>query len=243
MLEKIITFESQYKDFLLKPVPIKKLVPDWYKKLSNYTDDKLNYQNPTAKKCMPLLDSFTSGYAILNPIDIVFFKGVENGEEVVHWRYPHNFDLDKYPNINIGIEVHKPNQINLGFIKENEYPVAFKILNPWIVRTPKNYSCLFVNPFNSSKERKIRTLDAIVETDSHCTQVNFPFFLKKFDENKSVVLEKGEPLILIFPYLRDNWKMKIKDVDSDIKLKKEFSLFSTIKDNYKKISWRRKSYD
>ena len=49
VLEKIITFESQYKDFLLKPVPIKKLVPDWYKKLSNYTDDKLNYQNPTAK--------------------------------------------------------------------------------------------------------------------------------------------------------------------------------------------------
>ena len=169
---------------------------------------------------------FTSGYAIVNPIDIVFFKGVENGEEVVHWRYPHNFDLDKYPNINIGIEVHKPNQINLGFIKENEYPVAFKILNPWIVKTLKITVVYLLTLLTHPKKEKFRTLDAIVETDSHCTQVNFPFFLKKFDENKSVVLEKGEPLILIFPYLRDNWKMKIKDVDSDIKLKRIFIVFN-----------------
>lgn len=242
MLEKTIIFKSKYKDHVLEPVPIKKIIPDWYKKLSNYTDDVLNYQSPTAKKCIPLLDCFTSGYAILNPIDVVFWK--EKGQDVINWRYPFNLGLDnKFPDINVGVEHHKPNQINEGFVREDEYPVPFKILNPWVIETPKDYSCLFINPFNSAKERKIRTLDAIVDTDNHHTQVNFPFFLKKFDENKSVLLEKGEPLILIFPFQRDNWKMKTESLDLQELYKKDFVLFSKMKDNYKRLWWRKKSYD
>lgn len=240
MLKKTIVFKSKYKDHILHPVPIKKVIPDWYKKLSNYTDKILNYQSPTAKKCVPLLDCFTSGYAILNPTDVVFWKE----EDTIQWRYPQNMFLeDRFPGINLGLEVHKPNQINDGFVRQNEYPIPFKLLNPWMIETPKGYSCLFVNPFNSAEDRKIRTLDAIVDTDNHHTQINFPFFLKKFNEEKSLLFKKGEPMILVFPFKRNSWKMEVKDFDIDEKNKKDFELFSLIQDNYKKLWWQKKSYD
>ena len=244
MFEKNIIFKSKYKDLLIHPVPIKKLVPNWYKQLSNYMDKIKNFENPTAKKCIPLLDSFTSGYAILNPIDIIFWTERLNNELQLHWRIPREINVDDYPNINIGIQYHLKNQINEGFVKEDEYEIALKFLNPWIIQTPKEYSCLFVNPLNSSKERLIRILDAIVDTDTYIyNQINFPFFLKKIKEGETFLLKQGEPIALVFPFKRDNWKMKIVDFNNEEKLKNNFDLFSKMADNYKNKVWKKKSYD
>ena len=242
MFEKKIIFKSRYKNLLLHPVPIKKLVPDWYKKLSNFTD-KVKLQK-TAKKCMPLLDSFTSGYAILNPLDIIFWTEIQDDKLAINWRIPDELNLDSYPYINIGIETHETYQINDGFVREDEFTVPFKYLNPWIIETPRDYSCLFVNPFNSSKERSIRTLDAIVETDSYGhNEINFPFFLKKFKDDETFLLKKGEPIVLVFPFRRENWKMQVTNFDTQEKLDKNFGLFNNIVDNYKRKIWRKKSYD
>ena len=67
-----ISFISQAADLIEHPVPIKKVVPDWYKKLENYLNND-EYQ-PTVKKCQPVLDSITMGYAILSPVDFLFRK-------------------------------------------------------------------------------------------------------------------------------------------------------------------------
>jgi len=243
MLQKTIIFKSKYNNLLLHPVPIKKVVPDWFKKLKKYWEQSYNLQNPTAKKCMPLLDSFTSGYAILNPVDIIFWSEIVDNEKRIQWRINENINLDDYPDINVGIQHHNLNQINDSFVQENEYIVPFKFLNPWVIQTPKNYSCLFLNPLNSGKDRRIRTLDAIVETDNYFSQVNFPFFLKKIEEEENFILKKGEPIALVFPFQRDNWKMKIQDLDVNEKANNHFSFFSSIVDNYKNNSWRRKNYD
>lgn len=244
MFKKRISFKSKYSSQLIHPIPMKKYIPDWYKKLKNFHGDKASsFQNPTAKKCVPLLDAFTLGYVILNPVDVVFWHDEKDGEKGLGFKLPDSLYLDKYPDINIGIETHNANQINEGFVREDEYNVPFKILNPWIIETPKNYSCLFMNPLNSAKERGIRILDAVVDTDSYYNQVNFPFFLKKFENNKSFVLKKGEPLALVFPFLRDSWQMDIKDIDFVKKDKEHFTLFNNIIDNYKQKVWKRKTYD
>lgn len=244
MFEKRIIFKSKYKDLLTHPVPIKKLVPDWYKQLSNFTDNIKNFQSPTAKKCIPLLDSFTSGYAILNSVDIIFWTEIVDNTLGINWRISREINLDDYPMINIGIQHHAKNQINEGFVQNDEYDVPFKFLNPWIIQTPKDYSCLFVNPLNSSKERPIRTLDAIVDTDTYNhNEVNFPFFLKKFKEGETFLLKKGEPIILVFPFKRDSWKMSVESFDHQEKLNSNFKLFDNIVDNYKNKVWKKKSYD
>lgn len=237
--KRLIEFSSDVSDWLEHPVPAKKVVPTWYKEMKNYTD-KLNLLNPTIKKCVPVLDSLTSGYIILNPVETVFWQ---EGDRIL-WEYPEaisNVVLEK----GCGIEYHTMKQISKAFVRDNEYLQPFKYLNPWRIKTPKNYSCLFTNPFNRDDDG-IRLIDGIVDTDTYPNTINFPFFLKKMKKHESFILKKNYPVALVFPFLRDEWKMKVKknDIfDREKNSKAFFKTFTILKDNYKKIFWSKKNYD
>jgi len=236
---KKITFSSSYKDFILAPLPSKKLVPNWYKKMPNFNGEIKNFQRPTVKKCVPFLDSLTSGYFLLNPMDIVFWKEKED----VHWRYPDQVNTNDFPNINVGIELHHLNQVSNEILREEEEEIVFKWLNPWVIKTPKNYSCLFVNPFHR-EDNPTRIIEGIVDTDQYCTQqINFPFFIKQLKEGESLLIKKGHPIVLIFPFLRDDWKLSIKNHDNAKMFLQKFKFFSKVADNYKSIFWKKKNYD
>lgn len=243
MLEKKIIFKSKYKDILIHPTPIKKLLPEWFKKLPNYDGKKEAFINATAKKCVPLLDTFTSGYAILNPIDIIFWYDEVDGQKGINWRTPDSLNLDKYPHINLGVTTHTKNQINIGFVRRDEMDFPFKYLNPWLIQTPKNYSCLFTNPFNYGHDRGLRILDGIVDTDVYYDKVNFPFFLKGFREGESFMLKKGDPVALVFPFLRNKWSMEIETLDEREHLGEMFKIFNNLVNNYRSKIWSKKTYD
>lgn len=240
MLYKKIEFISPYEKGLIHPVPIKKLVPNWYKEMKNFHNNSIKY--PTVKKCVPFLDSLTSGYAILNVADIIF-KKINDGQELT-WVINDNFPSDQP--VNTGVNKHFAHQISEKMIRNDEDGFPLKLLNPWTIRTPKNYSCLFTNPFNYSKDRKIRILDAIVDTDVFDLDINFPFFIKNLPNEEEYVFKKGEIVALVFPFLRNNWKMKISDkseINGKSKLIRIMKAFSGVLDNYKNNFWRRKKYD
>tara|TARA_R100001510_G_scaffold8388_1_gene6450 strand:- start:1370 stop:2092 length:723 start_codon:yes stop_codon:yes gene_type:complete len=234
-----IVFSSSYADALLAPVPIKKIVPSWFKEMPGTLED---LTSRTVKKCVPFLDTLTSGYAILNSIDIHFKKSKDGNE--IKWASNESFPFDS--KINVGLQAHGNHQISKSMIRDDEDSISFKYLNPWKIETPKNYSCLFTNPFNYSNERKIRILDGIVDTDSYKEIfINFPFFIKKLNNDEEYVLKRGEPIALVFPFMRDDWKMKInKNYLSEKELNLTFmKYFSNIFDNYRSNFWKRKKYD
>lgn len=240
--KKIIEFSSTIADRLESPVPTKKLVPDWFKKMPTWLDKVETFQDPTIKGCVPFLDTLTSGYLITNPFDVVFYRE----EDFIYWKYPR--DLPGFADFaidNLGIEYHNPNQISPELVRDDEEPIPFKFLSPWKVKTPKNYSCLFTNPFNRDDDG-IRLIDGIVDTDTYPNTINFPFFLKKMKKHESFILKKNYPVALVFPFLRDEWKMKVKknDIfDREKNSKAFFKTFTILKDNYKKIFWSKKNYD
>jgi hypothetical protein len=236
MLHKRIEFISSFKKELLHPVPIKKLVPDWYKQMKNYHNNSV--MTPTIKKCVPFLDSLTSGYAILNVVDIVF-KKINDGKELTY-QINDNFPCKE---LNVGVQNHYAHQISSEMLRDNEEDFPIKLLNPWIIKTPKNYSCLFTNPFNHSHERKIRILDAIVDTDSFEVEINFPCFLKKIPNEQEYIFKKGEIIALVFPFLRNDWKMEVTDKIDKNPLDKYIKSFSRSFDNYKSVFWKKKKYD
>ena len=53
-----------------EPYPSRKLIPDWYKKLSNYTENEEGMEIPTLKRCPPFLDAMSSGWIIPLAADI-----------------------------------------------------------------------------------------------------------------------------------------------------------------------------
>jgi len=251
MFEKVIEFSTHEDYFALKedyPTPIKLNIPEWYKKLEH------TILNKTVKGCMPFLDTLTSGYLLKMPQDFSIRHNVDNknekGEEFkdsfqTFGLHDQNTLLNaKNINLNSGVDVHPIKQVkDSPFIEKNKNFPFYKILNPWRIKTPKGYSCLFVPPLNNSDDR-FSIIPGIVDTDSFFNEINFPIII---NGDKYPVLEttfkKGTPYVQIIPFKRDNWKMKIKSIkQKEIQTSRLFyglRLLNIYKDKYwKKKSWK-----
>ena len=217
MFNKEIEFSAHEDYFSLRedyPIPTKLNIPDWYKKLEH------TVLNKTIKGCMPFLDTLTSGYLLKIPQDFHIRHNVnnknENGEEFKDSFQTFGLhDMSqiltaKNINLNSGFDTHSLKQVEGSpFIDKNKKLPFYKILNPWKIKSPKGYSCLFVPPLNNSDDR-FSIIPGIVDTDTFPNEINFPMVI---NGDKYSVLEttikRGTPYVQIIPFKRDDWKMKI----------------------------------
>src|SRR5205823_6243427 len=81
-----------------------------------------------------------------------------------------------------------------------------KFMNPWIIKTPPGYSCLFMQPVNRM-EVPFFVLSGVVETDSYYNEINFPS-VSMMRPGTSITLKKGTPIAQIFPFKREDWQSK-----------------------------------
>lgn len=198
MFKSKINFISRHKnifDILEKPYPAVKNTPVWFKNMPSYVEnqkgvDDYSDPNSTIKKCLPVLDCMTSGYYIPLICDV----WVENNDENLNFKW----SLD---DIQL-VSAQNKDRYNLYPIPDGYMSIAFKWLNPWIINTPKNYSCLFTHPMHYD-DLPFRCLPAIVDTDKHPTEINFIFLLKK---GFTGLIPKGTPIIQIIPFKRHNFK-------------------------------------
>jgi hypothetical protein len=250
MFDKEIEFSAHEDYFALKedyPTPIKLNIPEWYKKIDHAP------LNKTIKGCMPFLDTLTSGYLLKIPQDFYVRHNVdnknENGDKIKDsFQTFALHDMSqilhaKSINLNSSIDIHPIKQLEGSpFIDKNKNLPFYKIINPWKIKTPKGYSCLFVPPLNNTDDR-FSIISGIVDTDIFPKEINFPIVI---NGDKYPVLEtlikKGTPYVQIIPFKRDNWKMIVKsEKQKEIQRYKFFyslRLFNT----YKDINWNKKSW-
>jgi len=226
MFEKTIRFSAHEKfikhnqEFL--PVPIKLNIPEWFKKLEHTILKK------TVKGCMPFLDTLTSGYLLKMPVDYYLEHNVRNGKGDldtgnVSGQERRNDLADKI-NLNYGMEkqLHGVEQIaGSPLLNKNKGLKIHKILNPWIIKTPPGYSCLFLPPMNNTDDR-FSIIPGIVDTDSFSLEINFPIVLNgdKYPVIKTTI-KKGTPYVQVIPFKREKWKMKITTTDNEKKKKEK----------------------
>ena len=246
MFEKAIEFSAHEDYFALKedyPTPIKLNIPDWYKKLEH------NMESITIKGCMPFLDSLTAGYLLKMPQDFHVKHNVENKhglKDSFQTFGLHSMSQalgENYLNLNSVIDVHPIKQVEgAPFIEKNKNLPFYKIYNPWKIKTPKGYSCLFVPPLNNSDDR-FSIIPGIVDTDTFPNEINFPIVI---NGDKYPILEtlikKGTPYVQIIPFKRDPWKMICKTRNhKEIQNSRLFyglRLLNIYKDRY----WNKKSW-
>jgi len=249
MFDKEIEFSTHEDYFLTKedyPIPAKLNIPDWFKKLEHTID------NITIKGCMPFLDSLTAGYILKMPQDFRVRHNVdsenEKGEKIKDsfQRYALNGEQQmlyaKSINLNSNTpQVHPPSQlVGSPLIDKNKNIPFYKILNPWKIKTPKGYSCLFVPPLNNSDDR-FSIIPGIVDTDVFPNEINFPIVLNgdKYPVLETLIL-KGTAYAQVIPFKRDSWCMKIKPrKQKDIQISKLFYPLKLI-NNYKTRFWNKK---
>ena len=248
MFEKVIEFSAHEDYFALKedyPIPTKLNIPEWYKKLEH------TLLNKTVKGCMPFLDTLTSGYLLKMPQDFNVRHNIDNKNEKGE-EFKDSFQTfglhdagmliySKYINLNSGVDIHPIKQLKGSpLIDKNKNLPFYKILNPWKIKTPKGYSCLFVPPLNNSDDR-FSIIPGIVDTDTFPNEINFPIVI---NGDKYPILEdtikKGTPYVQIIPFKRNNWKMKLSSrKQKDIQKSRLFyglKLLNIYKDKY----WNKK---
>lgn len=211
-----------------RPTPSERNIPEWYKKITPYTGEKnvtdTQMTTATIKKCMPVFDSITAGYIITTYCDI---EAIWNKD---HYEY-------KYFNVFQPIMSHDSIQaVGYPASDENRKFVS-KFMNPWGIKTPSGYSCLFTSPMH--RHSFINILPGIVDTDTYNEPVAFPFIVEYSGDN--VVIPAGTPVAQIIPFKRDNWKSEFTD-DISIILKSYSLLKSVFFNGYKKFFWKRKQY-
>jgi hypothetical protein len=248
MFDKEIEFSAHEDYFALKedyPIPAKLNIPEWYKKLEH------TFENKTVKGCMPFLDSLTAGYILKMPQDFYVRHNVinknEKGEEFRDSFQTfglHNQSQllhEKSLNLNAEIDIHHLFQLKGSpYIDKNKKLPFYKIINPWKIKTPKGYSCLFVPPLNNTDDR-FSIIPGIVDTDTFPDEINFPIV---FNGDKYPVLEtlikKGTSYVQIIPFKRDSWKMittsRVKKEIQNSRLFFGLKILNIYKDKY----WNKK---
>jgi hypothetical protein len=200
-MSKNINFRARSRsDFevQLKPYPAVKQLPKWFTEASPYfgdhehpDDGKLHFRkgvaNRTFKKCVPMLDSLSSGYIIPLWADVMIEQ--ENGFPQIYWKtYNGIFDL------------HGPSSREIPAPAGYDQ-VVYKYVNCWIPQTPKGYSCLITSPFGYN-DLAFKAVPAIVDTDKSTLELVFPMWVKTGFEG---IVEKGTPMVQIIPFKRDDW--------------------------------------
>jgi hypothetical protein len=187
------------------PVPGVKAVPDWYKKMkTSYAqgkaDAKIVADTQTIKRCMPVLDAITTGYIIKTHTDIYIstndegvltFDWVQDTQDTVLF-HP-NYQTVNYKNLDLPYG-------------------APKMRNPWGIKTPKGYSCLFMNPPHRP-DCGIKILEGIVDTDGYTNSVQFPFLVDKGFEG---TIPAGTPIVQVIPFKRESFRMEFGEAKERI---------------------------
>jgi hypothetical protein len=199
-----LDFGSEWIPKEYYPVPGIKAVPEWYKDMeTSYAKNKIDThevkQSHTIKRCMPVLDAITAGYILKLHTDLF----VKNTDGVLEFEWANDthdtitfhsaFQLINYRNLNL------PNG-------------APKLRNPWGIKTPKNYSCLFVPPLHRPASG-IRILEGYVDTDLYTNSVQLPFLV---DEGFTGTIPAGTPIAQVIPFKRDSFRMEFGGINERV---------------------------
>ena len=244
-----ITFKTEWKDAIEHlPFPIKKTMPEWYKKIPSFVSADRDHRS--VKMCMPFQDALISGYCIPLPMDLRLKKEYDDKGELmlkVIWGNNHHTLWGDNHNIvasTMAIEGHHKGQYGGMPIPEGAMSQVIKINMPYRIFTPSGYSCLFIPPMN--RERKyFEIISGIIDTDNYGGVTNLPSFIMDWTEDQnghdSLMIPGGTPIAQVFPFKRDKWELEV--VEDDWNKNKWFmKYFTKWANNYKIKSWKKKEY-
>ena len=179
-----------------EPVPAREVQPAWLKKLRGRDRAELSATNNalTVKRCVPFLDALSIGW-ILPLAATVRHEGrdVQAGWEL---------DSEMVSSHNAFQAAGHP----------REPRPTFKFHNPWTIRTPAGWSCLFTSPLNRPSE-VIEVFSGVVDTDRYPSPVNFPFV--PIGEDGVHILPKGTPLVQVIPFAREPVDAEVRAETAD----------------------------
>jgi len=228
---KLLIFSNtnSIKD-LGKPTPIKRLLPEWYKRAEAHFIDKRNgEQAPGLKACVPYMDVMISGYAVVTPFDIYVSK-TESGELKIGWNGPEDSSsfVGERP-MELGHTMPRP---------AGHLPNHLSWKGEWGWKAPRGWSILLTHPYNRF-DLPFTTTSGLIDSDKFWANGNIPFFLK---EDFVGTIPAGTPIAQLIPVKRAAWKA-IYDQSKLDEYVRQGEAARIKETSYKRKSWVRKEYN
>jgi hypothetical protein len=204
-MTNLITFATSDRETLeMFPVlPASKLIPEWFKDMPVEVDaymDVVVPHTPTVKRCMPVLDYLTTGYIIRASHEIQIKKEVDE-------HFFNSFRFRSRENHKV-VAKHPHQQAQFSYDGEKSH--YLKINQPWYIKTPPGYSVMIFDPFyHFRKEFKI--FPGVVDTDKHDEVIGLVALVKE----KEFIIKPGDPLVVVFPFKRNDWTMNTEFRDNE----------------------------
>jgi len=226
----VLQYESAVETYPDIITPAKKHIPDWYKKIPKFFDNEFftvgEGFKKTVKNCMPILDSFLTGYMVVLPQDLYITN--KDGNPYISWQFA------KFP------PVWRDKVAHANLIPFGHYPTEY-VWNFGVANTiPIGYSLLVTHPLNRH-DLPFTTLTGIIDGGFLMPPTgNIPFYVKKDFEG---IIPQGTPIAQLIPFAQENWKSKkTKDLvkKSNNQVDKSRSIMLGW---YKKTFWTQKKYE
>jgi hypothetical protein len=232
---EFIPRSNDVSQILSPPKPSKFYMPDWFKDmpptLPSFDTGKMD---GTAKKCMPFLDSLTSGYTQELICDVSIKNhgtDKQTGYDIISYKYAG----DIRP-LSTRLEDTKSRHVFPNF--EGYYDTEFHWDTLWEPKTPPGYSTFYYHPANRF-DLPFQTMNGIIDTDKWFMSGPLPFLIKRGFEG---IIPAGTPIYQMIFIKRDSWNSSSMEYDESFNKKKEYSVRKFFKDGYKKQHWSRKEY-
>jgi len=229
---------EKYKNLIPEPYPSYKKIPDWYLKTKNLEHSKCPFKKfvndikpvkklTNIKTCPAVSDAINTGYIIPSWTNFMFRK-IDNQ---IYFNWENTFEAD--------YEYHHRNDEFEGMndFESPQFNSFNKISSPWAIKTSPGISCIVTHPF-WSREKRFTTVSGVVHTDVTPILLKWFFELNMNLENNLEIDEvtkerncivRGEPLILIIPFVRENFESNVSYISDQEYLSniRERALYAT----------------
>ena len=192
-----------------KPVLAKNVVPDWWKKAKVGESINGTFQQ-TIRSCPAMDDWLKMGWYLLANRDLHVKCGVSSFEEgdTSSWFHLEDGEGDQWLQ-NYESQSHPSTQTLDAFSyygAGDNAPIkdAFKCKNPWNIKTPKGYSCFYLDPF-LHQNKYFATWQGIIDTDEFNVNLDNAQIIFYPKVSHSFTIKKGTPLCQIIPFKREEW--------------------------------------
>jgi len=210
------------------PEPSKNFVPDWYKKIPPFENNKIKINekgiaNKTVKMCVPFSDSFNMGYIQKTWCDI-YIENIDGNIKYFYSSYPQIIEHRE--------KTHFP-------IPQEYYPIEFAWKINWIPQLPDGYSIIYTHPFNRI-DLPFHSLTGVVDSDKFKYELDgsHPFFIKN---TFSGIIPAGTPFLQMIPIKRESWQMETLMHNEDDAIQGAYPL-KNFWGWYKKNCWNKKVF-
>jgi hypothetical protein len=213
-----------------QPIPIKQVLPKWYKESEATFTAADGSETAGLKKCVPFLDAMMSGYTLVLPVD-VFVSETTSGEVKLGWNSPDEFqELINQRPFESGEKIPRP---------AGHHPNHLAWRGSWGFKTPRGWSVLVTHPLNRF-DLPFTTTSGIIDSDNYSTSGNLPFFIKK---GFTGVIPAGTPIAQLIPIKRASWKSVPNNSGLTYLEPLQGETVRSEGKSYKKLFWTRKHYD